>query len=351
MRTTIMVSDWHHSNLPTAQDEILRMRLTVQRDFTLSGILKTVLTAPSTLLCTLRILRERRIGLVAFHYPGLDAVGTAILKRCGLYRGRVMLCFHGTDVRMPESLIDRYSWRFVFRAADGVTACSKALAMQVAQDFDIPLERVSVVYNGVDTGTFSPTAADVLPPPLKIEAPRFIVSCGSYIVRKGHAYLLEGFAQIAGHHPDLHLVIAGADGPERRLLEARADALGLAGRVQCLTDLKPAQVAYLLARATACVQPSLAEPFGLAVIEAGACGTPVAASSVGGHGEILTNGETGLLFPAGDGAAIAAVLDRLVSEPELAARLALRLRQQVLERFTWKRCADEFLAVGYRRNA
>lgn len=346
--TTVLVSDWGQSRMAADKAGIVRMRLTVPHASTVAGVVKTAFTGPLTLIRTLRLLRLHRIGMIAFHYPSLDALGTAILKRCGLYTGRIVLCFHGTDVRVPDTLIDRWFWRFVFQNVDGVTACSKALALQVATDYAIPVTRVSVVYNGVDTVTFSPDAGDALPPDLHIDAKPFVVSCGSYIDRKGHRYLLEGFARVADRYPDLQLIIAGADGPQRLLLNTRAQELGVANRVQCLTDLRPVQVAFLLARATMCVQPSLAEPFGLAVIEAGACGTPVAASRVGGHGEIITDGETGLLFAPGDSDAIATVLDQFLSDPVRASLLATRLKAQIFERFTWKRCADEFLAVGYR---
>jgi glycosyltransferase involved in cell wall biosynthesis len=129
-----------------------------------------------------------------------------------------------------------------------------------------------------------------------------------------------------------------------------ARQLGIGNRVQCEIDLKQEAVASLLAGAVVCVQPSLSESFGLAVIEAAACGTPVAASLVGGHGEIITDGENGILFPPADAEAIASALERLLSDPSFASGLAIKLRQQILERFTWERCADEFLTGTLKRN-
>lgn len=141
-------------------------------------------------------------------------------------------------------------------------------------------------------------------------------------------------------------MISGLDGPERTFLVSRALQLGMPERLVCLVGLAPREVAALMAGAPACVQPSHAEPFGLAVIEAGACGVPVAASAVGGHLELLRHEETGFLFASGDESACAAVLRQIIRNPENAKEVATRFCAEILDRFTWDRCACEYLALN-----
>jgi glycosyltransferase involved in cell wall biosynthesis len=332
------------------KDNVVKMRITVSRGSTISGIFKTIVLGPRTLIRTLQLVRARQVGVITFHYPSIDALGAAILKLSGLYKGDLILSFHGSDVKPARNLVEQILWRIIFSASDRITACSIALAVQMTKAFHLQLERISVVYNGVDTDTFSPLAIETSRAPDRSDRSAYVVSCGSFIELKGHRYLVEGFARIASRYPRMELVIIGTDGPQRQVLLNLARQLGIGNRVQCEIDLKQEAVASLLAGAVVCVQPSLSESFGLAVIEAAACGTPVAASLVGGHGEIITDGENGILFPPADAEAIASALERLLSDPSFASGLAIKLRQQILERFTWERCADEFLTGTLKRN-
>lgn len=341
--TTVLISDWSCPRLVTENDDTVRMRISVARGSTIGGVLKTIFLGQSAVFKTLQLLRAKNISVITFHYPSLDSLGAAILKLSGLYKGSLILSFHGSDVKAAKNPIDRFFWRVIFSAADRVTVCSKALAIQMEKTFHLRAEKISIVYNGVDSVTFSPNASDASLESLSVGSAPFIVSCGSFIELKGHRYLVEGFARIASRYPTLRLVIIGSDGPQRPVLVNLANKLRVGDRVHFRTDLRQEAVACLLARAAICVQPSLAESFGLAVIEAAACGTPVAASMVGGHGEIITDNETGLLFPPCDSEAIASALDRLLSDPPFADGLATSLRRQILERFTWERCAVEFL--------
>jgi glycogen(starch) synthase len=158
--------------------------------------------------------------------------------------------------------------------------------------------------------------------------------------------LFEAFSRIAADFPDLALVIAGMDGPEREALHDDAARLGLGGRLVCFVDLPRDSVARLLSRADACVQPSHAEPFGLAVIEAGACGVPLVASAVGGHVEILRHGETGLLFRAGDVDACAQALREVLADPVSGRARAERFLAEVRRDYTWQACAGRYLALA-----
>ena len=165
--------------------------------------------------------------------------------------------------------------------------------------YNVEENSIAVIYNGVDINLFRPEATPAIhlvgSPPQP-----YIVSVGSYIPRKGHRSLLDAFAKVVKRYPSLGLVIVGMDGPERAKLLERAKILELGGSVTLLVNAKPPEVAVVVAGATLCVQPSTAEPFGLAVIEAGACGVPVLVTAVGGHVELITDRKNGFLFAVGD---------------------------------------------------
>jgi glycosyltransferase involved in cell wall biosynthesis len=339
----IVISDWESSQLMENTEKIFNFRFALLGTTTWTGLIKTALTMPIRLIRTLKLLRLTKAQAVNFHYPSLDALGIALLKYLGLFNGRLILSFHGTDARPPESNLKKHLWRFIFAMSDGISACSTALAKQVAEAFTLSVKRITVIYNGVDADCFSPRAA-ASNHPANLPT-RYLVSVGSYIPRKGQRVLLDAFARLCNEFPDVGLVITGMDGPERQSLLEQAAKIGLSSRLTFLVGLTPKQVATVLARAEICVQASFAEPFGLAVIEAGACGIPVVASAVGGHNELLRHQETGFLFPPGDAGACASILRQVLNDRESARNAAQRFRIEVLNRFTWEACARGYLAL------
>lgn len=341
---SILVSDWSSKRASVDKNGTFFLKLEVLGRLSLAGLLKSLLFSHMTLWRTLALLRKQQVGTVYFHYPNLEAFGVALLKRLRIYKGRLVLCFHGTDVRQPKGRLESALWNVVFGAADLTTACSNSLARGVEATFGLPAGHVKTIYNGVNTDVFSQSSRS------KGEATdffsgnkqRYLVSVGSFIERKGHRSLLEAFAQITPAFPDLGLVVVGMDGDQRASLEARAEALGLQGAVRFLVDLQPEQVAGVVAGAALCVQPSLSEPFGMAVIEAGASGIGVVASAVGGHVELISHRQTGYLFKAADVPGLAAVLLDVLRDAPGRARVAAAFHTEVVSRFTWKTCADAY---------
>jgi glycosyltransferase involved in cell wall biosynthesis len=157
--------------------------------------------------------------------------------------------------------------------------------------------------------------------------------------RKGHAVLLAAARSGAARTPDLRYVFCGA-GSEAAALEAMAADLGGVVRFAGFRRDVPA----CLAAADIVALPSLHEGLGVAALEAMAASKPVVASRVGGLGEVVIDGETGLLVPPGEPEALAAALERLAADPGLRARLAAAGRTRVLTHYTSARMADGTLA-------
>ncbi len=305
---------------------------------------RALLALPVRLARLRRLLVSRNVAVANFHYVTDAAFGVAILKRLGLYRGRLVLSFHGEDAKPPADRVRRLTYRLMFANADALVAVSHGLAHKVSAAFDLPLARVSVVYNGVDQQVFRPGASS---PSIAVAAmpTPFLLSVGSYIPRKNPRCLLDAFARIAAANPALHLCFAGADGPERLPLLAEAARLGLAERVHCLVSLGVVETAHLMASALAVVQTARAEGLPLAVIEAGAVGTPLAVSRIIGHDELIEDGPTGRMFESDDAAGCARVLAELLADPATARSRADAFRRRIERDFTWSVCAGNYLRV------
>jgi glycosyltransferase involved in cell wall biosynthesis len=156
--------------------------------------------------------------------------------------------------------------------------------------------------------------------------------------QKGHCYLLEAAAQV----PEAQFVLAG-DGPLRASLEAQARSLGVEDRVKFLGYRS--DIADLLADCDVFVLPSLYEGLPLSILEAMSAGKPVIATHIGGTDEAVIAGETGLLVPPADSAALAAAIRSLLTDRPLAQRLATAGRARVAQEFSAAKMVQQVIAV------
>jgi glycosyltransferase involved in cell wall biosynthesis len=168
---------------------------------------------------------------------------------------------------------------------------------------------------------------------------------------KGVDLLVRAVSALSGPAGRAHLVVVGSPGfdsgayLERLKIDAGrllGDRAWFVGR----TDDVPETLRAL----DVVVNASTAEPFGLGVLEAQATGVPVVATRSGGVTDFLTDGDNALLVPCGDAEAMTAALERLIADPDLAARMAQRGREVALVGHSMDGFADE-LAVLYRRLA
>lgn len=233
-----------------------------------------------------------------------------------------------------KSAAQRFVQMAAYRAAHVVVANSRAAREQVVREGVAP-ERTRLIPNGVE---LKRPQAGVR----EHRAIRRILMVANLRAEKGHDVLIDAAPAILAGQPDAEIWLAG-DGPMRDALAARAEARGVAERVRFLgqSDAVPA----LLDASDLFVLPSRSEAFPNAVIEAMAAGLPVIASRVGGIPELVADGVSGVLVPAGDAAALArAVLD-LMDRPELAARLGRAARADVERRFSFERMVADFEAL------
>jgi alpha-maltose-1-phosphate synthase len=239
------------------------------------------------------------------------------------------------------------SWceRTAVEAAAAVIAVSDGMRDDVLAAYPaVPAERVRVIRNGIDTAEYSPDAAtDVLERYGVDPARPSVVFVGRVTRQKGLPVLLRAAADI---DPAAQLVICAgqADTPE---LESEVNDLarelraGRAGVVWLSGMLAKREVIQLLSHATVFACPSLYEPLGIVNLEAMACGTAVVGSKVGGIPEVVADGQTGLLVPPGDPAALAQAVNELVTDERQAAEMGRRGRARAEAEFGWASIAAQ----------
>lgn len=197
-----------------------------------------------------------------------------------------------------------------------------------------------VIPNGVDTDLFSPGDREEARQRLGIAANATVLLCVAKDIAtnpyKGFATLVAACEQLADRGLAATLLAIGGDGPPRRIgnVEIRF--------IPFVSD-SSALVAYYRA-ADVFVLPSRAEALGLTIIEAMSCGLPVVASNAGGIPEVVEDGETGVLFEAGNAGVLAERLASLLDDPALRARLGANGALRAKQRFSVHGQAESYLA-------
>jgi starch synthase len=262
--------------------------------------------------------------------------------------------------------ISTFCERTALENADAVIAVSHEHRGDLLTSYPaVDPERVTVIYNGIDTDEYKPDAGtDVLERHGVDPARPAVVFVGRITRQKGVGHLLD--AALA-FDPETELVLcAGApDTPEIEAeIEAKVERLRAErGGVIWIDQMLPKRdVIQLLSHATVFVCPSIYEPLGIVNLEAMACEAAVVATHTGGIPEVVEDGVTGLLVPfepRDDGsrepvdpgrfaAEIAGRVNELIADPARAERLGAAGRRRAIERFGWPAVAAETLALYER---
>ena len=239
--------------------------------------------------------------------------------------------------------------RHVCRLADRVLVNAEAVKSWLAEQ-GFPAARITVIPNGVDLSRFNtPANPRAVRRSLGVSEDARLVAVVSRLHRlKGIEDFLEAAAVIGTAHPDVRFLVVGNPSPIDNLayldeLSRHAQRLGLTDRV-IFTGLRD-DVPALLSAVDVSVMPSLNEALSNVLLESMAAGAPVVATDVGGTIEALQHERNGLLIPAANPAAMAAAIDRLLSNPSLARDLGARARQSIADNFSLDRMVAATAAV------
>jgi glycosyltransferase involved in cell wall biosynthesis len=202
----------------------------------------------------------------------------------------------------------------------------------IHNDMGVRRERMRLVPVGVDPELFRPLDH------VERRPGRLITTASADVALKGLAYLLEAVAKLRTEH-DVTLTIIGKPKPGKSM--DLIESLGLRPHIEFVSGVSDERIVELYSEAELAVVPSLYEGFSLPAIEAMCTGTPLVATDGGALPEVTgADGETVLQCPAGDVDALAATIARGLGDPELRARIGAEGRERVLDRWTWRRCAQ-----------
>ena len=207
--------------------------------------------------------------------------------------------------------------RFSDRLVDGIVVNCNFVRDHLVNDYRVSARKIHVCYNALDTAHFHP-APRRRPPELAGASLVIGVICVLRAI-KGVPTLVEAFSRLYREQPGLRLLIVGS-GPEREPLERLAASLGV--MEGCLFRESTSDVASWLRAIDIFVLPSLSEGLSNSLMEAMAMGCCAVASHVGGNPELVRDGDTGVLFDAGNPESLAGRLRTLIDDGQLRSRLA-----------------------------
>jgi len=292
-----------------------------------------------------RFLRRERIAIVHSHMFPASIFASPLARLCGV-RGVVEI-FHLREVWREDKTLKGSFWldRQVGRFVDRYIAVSHAATRHLIETKGISRSKVITIHNGRDLTRFRPPLPSERAQAraeLGVSDRPALLVLGRLESQKGHIYVIEAMRELVRDRPHLIALFAGA-GALRAELDARCQALGLAENVRFLGHRSDPE--RLLAAADIVVLPSLYEGLPLVAIEALATGRPMVATDIEGTREIVIQGDTGLLVPPADSAALSRAIERLLVSPELAAKLGARGRSLVEGNFDVRRQLEKTVQV------
>jgi sugar transferase (PEP-CTERM/EpsH1 system associated) len=242
---------------------------------------------------------------------------------------------HGRDVGDLDGSSARHWWiRRAYRPfVHHYVALSADLERYLVRRVGVPPARISQIYNGVDTGRFAPAAAREPIAGSPFNDPRLVVfgGVGRMAAVKDPVGLARAFVDVRTRADHARLIMIG-DGPLREQALDVLRAAGVAGDVWMPGERD--DVATLLRGIDCFVLPSLGEGISNTILEAMATGLPVVATNVGGNGELVCDGVTGRLVPAGDPHALAQAMLDVVHDLPRFRRAGAAGRSRALSQFS-----------------
>jgi N-acetyl-alpha-D-glucosaminyl L-malate synthase BshA len=296
------------------------------------------------------LARKEQFDIIHAH-PSFPSGFYCILTKLFL-RIPIVCTSHGEDIQIDWRIgygVRRnriISWliKVILKNVDVHTVVSKCMIKDAIDAGSNP-SRIHVIYNGIDLNNIPRIYDHKILEKHEIQKDDFIVIFLSRLhPKKCPEDLLRAFPKVLKEVPNAKLVFAGK-GKEEEKLKRLARKLNIEHRIIFTGFVSEAEKWSLLKRCDVFVLPSVVEAFGIAVIEAMACGKPVIATNVGPFPEIIKDGETGILVPAHSPTHLAHVIINLARDERMRENMGKRAREDVEDRFDINKIARDYLKV------
>ncbi len=278
------------------------------------------------------VAEKHELDLVHVHYAIPHAASAWLARQMleGRKAPRVITTLHGTDITLTGQHPSFHSiTRFTIQKSDGITAVSTFLREETERSFGVEPGRIRVIPNFIDTRRYRRDREPCHRASLAPGGEKIVMHVSNFRAVKRVEDVVRTFALVRNNLP-VRLVLVG-DGPERPRAQQEAERLGVAKHVLFLG--KHTSVDELLACADLFLLPSESESFGLAALEAMACGTPVVATRVGGLPEVVEDGKGGRLLPVGDVEGMAAAATEILSDATRWEAMSGAARRRAVDEF------------------
>jgi glycosyltransferase involved in cell wall biosynthesis len=291
-----------------------------------------------------RLIKQVRPDVIHAHDPHGVAMAALALSMSGVRTPRELpplVAARRVDFHIKGNALSRWKYSQV----DRFICASNAIRAMVIAD-GIPADRVVTVHEGIDLGHVAAAPPADLHADLWLphQAP-IVGNVAALVPHKGQRHLIEAAALVVKEVPDARFVIAG-EGELRAALERQIKERRLEKHV-FLAGFRP-DILSVHKAFDIFVMSSVTEGLGTSLLDAMACGKPVVATTAGGMPEVVADGETGLLVPPRDDAAMAAAVVRLLRDQRLRTAMGAAGERRVREMFSAERMVQDTLAV-YRR--
>jgi glycogen synthase len=245
---------------------------------------------------------------------------------------------HGGHVPpgMPAA-INAIEWWLTYQARE-VIACSKFMIREIVSGFELPIEKVHLVPNGVDPAVWKVPTAEA--PPRE----QLVVAWGRVQYEKGFQVLVRAIAELRQRLPEVRCIIAGRGSylPE---LQTQIDVEGATDAIELAGFVPDDELHSILQRAGCVIIPSLYEPFGIVALEGMAAGAPTIVARTGGLAEIVDGTDAGLLFEPGNHHELAAQIETVLTNPAIAAKMRKNAATLIDDHYTWTAIAASTVKV------
>jgi len=257
------------------------------------------------------------------------------------FRAPLVATIHATEYGRHQGWVDKHPQshihgveRWMANRADRVVTCSAYMRDHVADVYGLEEERIAVVPNGIDPSELIPVDdLDRLRARFAARHERLVLLVGRLVYEKGFQLALEALPALIERVGNVRFLVAGS-GTHEAELRTQARDLGLDAHGTFLGWIGDDVLHSLYRIADLTVVPSIYEPFGLVALEAMASDCPCLVADTGGLREVVPNEDVGLRFRSRDPASLAALAERILTDPVLRERLVAEASEHVLT-FDW----------------